>query len=307
MKKRWLTLCIALCGCLMLNGQSYTAMPWCTLSHDAHSMAMGGISSLFTPFGMAASNNPAKLLFSEDKKMGFHAAWQQYKPTDNHYLQASGSFTHGIMGYGLSYIGGFGPELTLTDNGGNIINTLRNNNHIINASVGVRLLPIFSVGVNGKYLFETGPEGKRQLFAGDFFGMLDIQGFRASVGLRNLSSSWTYGDIEYKLPLSIVGGLGYKKDWEKVGMEIGAEYESILVNKENKLWNPRIGGGIAVNFYKVLSLRAGYNWGGNTPIPSYTSLGVGINIKFLRIDASYRLNTDRLAGDMLNIQLGIMF
>ena len=76
--------------------------------------------------------------------------------------------------------------------------------------------------------------------------MLDIQGFRASVGLRNLSSSWTYGDIEYKLPLSIVGGLGYKKDWEKGGMEIGAEYESFLVHKENKLWT------LGANFPKRL-------------------------------------------------------
>lgn len=309
MKKALTILLIVLFGWLPLKSQEYTAMPWCTIPHDAHSTALGGSTALFSSMGLAALNNPTRtLLFDEEKKCDIVAGWQNWKPSANHFVYAGAGYTHGILGCAIAYAGGIGPEFTPSDIGGNPGSKTRSHNHQFNLSLGIRLLPILSIGVTGKYLLDNnGVGGKQELFAGDFFALLDLFGVQATVGLRNLSNSYTYNGIEYKLPLSVVGGLGYQKRWEDFGLEIGAEYEAFLTNKDQDEWQGRIGGGISLFLFDFLSLKGGYNWGNTTPLSTYTSLGLGFEFETLALEASYLLNADKLAGDMISIQLGINF
>ena len=323
-KKSLLALTLMLAAAISLRAQEgeipadYTPMSWSVLNHDIRSLAMGNTSSLSNQFGTSGIGNPASIVFFDycltdqrigskkgDTKENFFtiggtAGWHYYTPGDgyNHYTFASASTRIGIVGITASYLAGWKENAPWK---------WKSPCHQqINVGIGVRVLPYLSVGANVKYLSENSWCYSNHVCA-DLFAMVDYSGLRATIGARNLSGPFIWNSTSYRLPNSYVVGLGIKQDLLKIlAFEVNGEYE--LFNYGGNYVH-RGGVGANLRFLGWISVSGGYNWGGNSPLPTYGSIGLGFRIiKIIDIEACYMFNrwgSGRL--NMFGAQLSLKF
>ncbi|MBQ9597259.1 MAG: hypothetical protein IJR34_03285 [Bacteroidales bacterium] len=314
-KKSLLAMTLMLSAVVSLHAQDMSIpMTWAVQNHDVRSQAMGGTTSLSNQFGMSGIGNPASIVFfdysltsqrigskqSGNKEnfftIGGTAGWHYFKPGNTHYAYAGATTRIAIVGVSASYIAGWAPNWPWS--------SASPCHQQVNIGVGVRVLPYLSLGANVKY-FSENTDASAKLFAGDIFAMADYSGLRATLGVRNLSGSFTRGEASYRMPYSYVVGLGIKQDLIKVlAFEVNGEYE--LYNYGGNYVH-RAGVGAHLRFLGFLSVSGGYNWGGNSPLPTYGSIGLGVGIvKIIELEACYMFNRNN-SLNMIGAQLSVKF
>lgn len=314
-KKSLFALTLLFAAGITLRAQDMSIpLTWGVQNHDVRSQAMGGTSSLSNQFGTSGIGNPASIVFfdycltnqrigskkGETKEnfftIGGTAGWHYFKPGNTHYAYASASARIAIVGISATYIAGWAPNWPWS--------SASPCHQQVNVGVGVRVLPYLSIGANVKY-FSENTEASAKLFSGDIFAMADYSGFRATLGVRNLSGSFNRGEGSYKMPYSYVVGLGVKQDLIKIlTLEVSGEYE--LFNYGGNYVH-RAGVGANLRFLGWLSVSGGYNWGGNSPLPTYGSIGLGGSIiKIIDIEACYMFNRYNNLN-MIGAQLSLKF
>ena len=64
--------------------------------------------------------------------------------------------------------------------------------------------------------------------------------------------------------------------------------------------------GASYTFNDLVSFRAGYRYGGKSPIPSYASVGAGVKFAGVKLDLSYLLGSE-VMNNTLAVGLGYSF
>jgi opacity protein-like surface antigen len=138
-------------------------------------------------------------------------------------------------------------------------------------------------------------------FNADVFLMTKISGIKATLGVANLGTGITSGDMKFSLPASAVLGVGYEKTFaQKHGIDVSLDADYFFK------------GGFAASvgaeytFNDLVSARAGYRYGGNTVIPSYASVGVGAKFAGVKLDVAYLIASGAMKNT-LALSLGYSF
>lgn len=129
------------------------------------------------------------------------------------------------------------------------------------------------------------PEASYGSMAADMFIAGHYGGLTATAGVSSLGPGVESSDgTKYPLPTSGSFGFGYTGDFgEKLRTEVWLT--------SDVYFSGAVAGGIGASicYDSLLTLRAGYNNGGNSVIPSYSTVGGGVHFSFFSIDGVYYL------------------
>ncbi len=138
---------------------------------------------------------------------------------------------------------------------------------------------------NNTFSFSLGGNYRTNLNLGNMESQLNIAARVLDLGPAIESSS----NLKYDLPTSaqVSADLSLPlSDINKLNIAVGGRY--FLPTDATLL---TIGAGAEYTYNNLVSARAGYNYGENET--SRTTLGFGINIKFISIDAAYSIANDK--------------
>ena len=101
---------------------------------------------------------------------------------------------------------------------------------------------------------------------------------------------------KYHIPMAITAGGNYSLPF---GLGVGTQIDYYIFGG-----GLRAGFGAEYAFKDMVFVRAGYNFGGHTFLPSYLSAGLGVKFAGASLNFAYLLASDTLAGSLL---LGVAY
>lgn len=143
-----------------------------------------------------------------------------------------------------------------------------------------------SLGATVKYASSRlAPEASYGSVAADVFVTGRVGGLTGTAGVSSLGPGVESSDgTKYPLPTSGSFGFGYTGDFgEKLRTEVWLTSDVYFSGAV------AAGFGASICYDSLLTLRAGYNNGGESIIPSYTTVGGGVHFSSFSIDAVYYL------------------
>lgn len=141
-----------------------------------------------------------------------------------------------------------------------------------------------SLGATVKYaLSRLSPEASYGSVAADVFVAGRVGGLTATAGVSSLGPGVESSDgTKYPLPTSGSFGFGYTGDFgEKLRTEVWVTSDVYFSGATAE------GFGASICYDSLLTLRVGYNYGGESIIPSYTTVGGGVHFSSFSIDGVY--------------------
>ena len=165
------------------------------------------------------------------------------------------------------------------DAGGTVTGSFAPSEMQANVGLGWRFMPWLSLGANVRYLSSTlSEEHSYGAVSSDIFVMSRISDFSLALGVSSLGSRVeSASGATYPLPASLTFGAGYLAEFaEAHGVEVLLDADWYFAG-----WN------------RMVSVRAGYRYGGESVIPSYASVGAGVEFIGISLDLAYLI----AAGD----------
>ncbi len=300
-----------LAGALMLLIPSVSgaqALPFTVSDTDPVILAKGGAGLTETgSVSQAAFTNAAAVPFSEST-LDVSAGYVMWQPSyvKSNVINVGAAFNMGgKLGLAAGLYYGMNPEYKITNAGGAAAGTFKPSD--IHAALGVsyRFLDFLSVGVNLGYASSSlAEEYSYGSFAGDAYVMAKFGGVKVAAGVSNvLGKVKSAGGVEFKLPASAALGAGYEAAFaEKHAVEANLDLDYFFDG-----WlAASVGAGYTFN--DLVSVRAGYRYGGDSPIPSYASVGAGAKFMGIKLDLAYLIaGSDSPMSNTLAVSLGYSF
>lgn len=137
---------------------------------------------------------------------------------------------------------------------------------------------------NNTFSFSLGGNYRNYLYFGDTESQLNIAARVLDIGPAIESSS----KVKYDLPTSAQASADLSlplSDMNRLNIAVGGRY--FLPSDATLL---TVGAGAEYTYNNLISARAGYNYGENKT--SRTTVGLGLNIKFISVDAAYSIAND---------------
>ena len=162
-----------------------------------------------------------------------------------------------------------------------------------------------SAGVTGKWIREQLDQVSATAYAGDL-GLLFspgikwgefLNGWKAGLALRNVSTAMTFDQESFALPRTLAAGLSYTGSWRD---------ESVTVALDGRQPNdgPRtMGAGLEIWTLQSFVLRGGYTTEGDLG----SGLRVGAGIRFKTIEVDYAFATEGPLGNTQRFGLTLRF
>lgn len=182
---------------------------------------------------------------------------------------------------------------------GQVTGSFRPVDWTVAAGATVGFADAFAVGVKARLFSSAIAENARSTaFCGDIFFSYRGDIVSASVGVRNLGTKINYGGTDYPLP-ALAALQGSVRPFEGFTVAAEADY----------LFNGALMAGLGVEYTiaEIVSLRGGFHYGDNAKaIPTYASLGLGVQFAGFHLDAAFLLASKTL-GNTLMVGLGYAF
>ena len=282
------------------------ALPYTAAETDAVSLGKAGANLTETnSVANAAFSNAATIPFSEDK-FDVSAGYTMWQPSAVNTTMINVGAAYNMnnkFGVALGMMYGMNPAYDVISSTGAAKGQFKPSDMHLNLGLAYRFLPILSVGANVGYASSSlATDYSYGAVTADVFLMTEISGFKATVGVANLGTAVTSADKKkYALPASAALGLGYEMDFAEkhnVNVALDADYY--------------FNGGLAAavgaeyTFGGLATVRAGYRYGGNTPVPSYASVGAGAKFMGIKLDLAYLIGSGA-AKNTLAIGVGYSF
>lgn len=286
--------------------QESEAMAFGRVTHDPVSAAMGGA-------GVASSENVAYASYRNaaavpyyDGTLDVSAGYQMWQASSTNNMSLAGAWNiNDKFGLTAGFTYGMGSSYDIYDAGGFVTGTFAPSEMQAGLGFGWRFLPWLSFGANVKYLSNTLAEGHSYgAISSDIFFMSKLNDLSLALGVSSLGSRVESATgAKFSQPTSVTFGAAYSvefadihsvealldADWYLAGAlsaSVGAEY----------CWN------------RMVSVRAGYRYGGKTVIPSYASLGAGVKMFGVSLDLAYLIASgDSPMKNTLTFGLGYSF
>jgi len=195
------------------------------------------------------------------------------------------------------------PSYDVTNESGAVAGVFAPKDIHVNAGLAWRFLPFLSLGANIGYATSSLAEGHSYgALAADVFAMAKFGGFRVTAGVANVGTTvQSASGAEFCIPGSIAVGAGYGKVFgEKHGIDVLVDADYYFSG-----WMA-VAAGAAYTFNDLFSVRAGYRYGGESPVPSYASVGAGVKILGIKFDVAYLIASGPVKNT-LALSLGYAF
>lgn len=263
------------------------ALPFTIVDTDPVVLGKGGAGLTETgSVSHAAFTNAAAIAFSESA-MDIAAGYTMWQPTiaKSNIINVAGAFKlNDKLGVAAGVYYGINPSYDITDANGSISGKFSPSDIHAAAGVAYKILPSLALGVNFGYATSTLAQGVSYgTTAADLFIMTEFSGFKATAGVSNVLGTikGTNGKT-YCIPGSIALGGGYGKDFgEKNRIEADIDIDYFFLGGLAAAF------GAEYTFNDFVSFRAGYRHGGESPVPSFASVGAGVRFSDMKINLAY--------------------
>ncbi len=283
-------------GVLMLlipSAAGAQALPFTVTDTDPAVLAKGGAGLVETgSISHSAFTNAAAIPFS-DASLDVSAGYMMWQPTSagSNVISAGAAYNmKGKLGIAAGLYYGMNPEYGITGESGTPAGTFKPSDMHLAVGVSYRFLDFMSAGVNFGYATSSLAEGHSYgTIAADAFLMAKFSGLKIAAGVSNvLGTVKSAGGTEFCIPGSVALGAGYEKAFaERHAVEANLDFDYFFSG-----WTAAsLGAGYIFN--DMVSVRAGYRYGGESPIPSFASVGAGIKFAGVKLDLAYLI----AAGD----------
>ena len=263
------------------------ALPFTISDTDPAILGMGGAGLAETgSVSHAAFTNAAAIPFSEST-LDVSAGYTMWQPSsmNSNVISVAGAYNmKGKLGIAAGLYYGMNTAYEITDASGASKGSFSPSD--MHAAVGVsyRFISALAVGANIGYASSTLAEGHSYgSVAADIFLMSRFSDFKVTAGVSNvLGSVKSASGAKFSLPASVALGAGYDKEFgEKNAIEANLDVDYFFSG-----WiAASIGAGYTFN--DLVSFRAGYRYGGDSPIPSFASVGAGVKFAGVKLDLAY--------------------
>ncbi len=284
------------------------SLPFTVSDTDPVILAKGGAGlTETTSISHAAFTNAAAVPFS-DAKLDVSAGYMMWQPSsiNSNVISVGAAYNmKGKLGIAAGLYYGMNPEYRITNNSGVPGATFKPSD--LHAAVGVsyRFLKFMSVGVNLGYATSSLAEDQSYgTIAGDAFLMAKFAGVKVTAGVSNvLGKVKSASGAEFCIPGSAALGVGYDAKFaDKHAIEANLDLDYFF----SGWFAASVGAGYTFN--DLVSVRAGYRYGGESPIPSYASVGAGARFMGIKLDLAYLIaGSDSPMKNTLAVGLGYSF
>lgn len=252
-------------------------------------IAVSGISSISSNMADAALR-PEKFSISTNGMI-----WQP-KMQKDYLFGAAGTYqVTDRLAVGAAFKGFIYPGYQATGADGRTMETYRPNEMAISAGAAYKIVDCFSAGVVVNYVNSSlAKDAKGSAFSADVSLKFRQDGLQAGLGVENLGTKVNYGTSSAKLPMTARLGVGYTIS----GFTAAAEADYVVSG------GLMAGIGLEYALMDIVYIRAGYHYGKATGvIPSYVSLGLGVQFSGFHLDVHY-LTASKILGNSFGIGLG---
>lgn len=286
---------------MALNAQNTPALPFTAADYNPVTLAKGGAGLVETSsIAFAAYTNAAAIPFSEstgDVAVGY-TMWQPSAVNTNYVNVAAGFNIKDKVGVAAGFSYGMFNKNDFA--GMDVVP----NDMQVNVGISWRFLKFLSLGANVGYARETlMKDYSLGAVTADVYLMSEFADFKIAAGVSNVGSKVKSKYSTYSLPSAVNVGLGYDKVFaEKHGVDVAVDADYYFAGA----FAASVGAGYTFN--DLVSVRAGYNYGGKAVIPSYASVGAGVKFFGVKIDLAYLIGVaDSPMKNTLAVSLGYSF
>ena len=175
----------------------------------------------------------------------------------------------------------------------------------VEASFGMHIIKGFAAAVNFHFFYDMLMQDSNGMgFGVDVDLMYSHKYFNVALSAKNLGPDMSYGTgVTQPLPMEF--RLGYSGDYEVVDdiLDItpAVDANCVMISNQGSAITPVITAGVGAEFefIDMVSIRGGYRYSAKEAfMPSYATVGLGVEFFGIGIDAAYYIGTG-LAGDVL--------
>lgn len=284
------------------------ALPFVAADMDAASLGKAGANVVETSsIAYSSFSNAAAIPFS-DAKADIAANYTMWQPSasGSNAVSVAGAYNiKGKFGIAAGFSYGMHSAYDITNASGAVAGSFTPSDMQVNVGFAYRFLPFLSIGANVGYASSSIAEGQSYgTVAADAYLMARFSGFKVALGAANFGGRVkSVTGEEFCIPGSISLGAGYDKVFaEKHGISVLLDADYYFSN-----WiSAALGAGYTFN--DLITVRAGYRYGGESPVPSFASVGLGVKFIGIRIDAAYLIASgDSPMKNTLAVGLGYSF
>lgn len=280
MKKTAIIIMTLLAGSVMSLAQtSSVILPFMEIDHNPVTSAMAGASVL-----------------AEPDASDVWASYQLWKPSTTSYFSANGAVNFGKFTVKVGGTYGAGAEYKTSTGVSGASTSFKPSDMMFGAGAAFRISEKFGAEIGAKYASSTIAQNSTYAgFAADIILRGYFNDVKIAAGAVNLGPAVK----GFKIPAAAMFAVAYDNGQDAVHRlhsEIDAKYYFC--------GSFGLSAGLAYTYNNLLSVRAGYHFGG--VVADHASVGLGVNIKGLHLDASYILGTG-LVKNSLCFGLGYRF
>ena len=282
------------------------ALPFTAAETDAASLGTAGANLVQTgAIANASFSNAAAIPFS-DAKMDVAAGYTMWQPTavGSTMINVGAAYNmNNKLGVALGFLYGMNPAYDITDASGAAKGQFKPSDMHMNVGVAYRFLPFLSVGANVGYATSSlAKDYSYGALAADVYAMAQFSGLKVTAGIANVGTSVkAKNGTAFSLPTSVALGAGYEMafaDVHSVNVLLDADYYFS--------GSFAAAAGATYTFNDLVIVRAGYRYGGASPIPSYASVGAGVKFAGVKLDLAYMLASGPMKNT-LAVSVGYAF
>ena len=297
MMKKLLSLILALP--LLAPALRAQALPLLYNPTDARSLALGGTGIAWRDGAASVDQNlSAAALSARSFAAGLsYAHWAPSIGADSRFSMGSW-YRSGTVAFGLSAKGSFARPATLYGAAGEPGEEFAPYDLAVALGAAWKAAPGLAVSANARVVSSSlGEQATGTSVCADLAAQYASGPFRAGLGLSNLGAAIRYGSSSYPLPLLARGGFTYNNPWVDATLELDYLARAGLMAGIGVEARPLEKPGQAGASW--LALRAGYHYGpADKGLPSFGSVGIGLEFSGLAIDFAYLFAHPALGGSL---------
>lgn len=287
---------------------SAQALPFVAADFSAAALAKAGTSAVETSStALSAFGNVAAVPYSGfrgDFSAGY-SLWQPSSVKENVLILGGAYNLNEKFGFALGAFYGMHPGYEIFSDQGTSKGTFRPSDLQVKAGFAWRFLPFLSAGVNLGYASSSLAEGVSYgALMADVFLMSKFSDVKVAFGVSDLGTAVTSASgVKFQLPSALTLGAGYEKVFAQVhGVEVSAEADYYFSGAM------AASVGAEYIYDDMVSVKAGYRYGGKSVIPSYASVGVGCRFFGAGVSLAYVIPAgDSPMANTLSVTLGYSF
>ena len=282
------------------------ALPFTAAETDAASLGTAGANLTQTSSIANASFSNAAVIPFSDAKMDVAAGYTMWQPSavGSNMINVGAAYNmNNKLGIAVGFLYGMNPAYDITDANGTVKGQFKPSDMHMNVGVAYRFLPFLSVGANVGYATSSlAKDYSYGALAADVYAMAQFSGLKVTAGIANVGTSVkAKNGTAFSLPTSVALGAGYEMafaDVHSVDVLLDADYYFS--------GSFAAAAGTTYTYNDLVVVRAGYRYGGASPIPSYASVGAGVKFAGAKLDLAYLIGSSAMKNT-LALSLGYTF